>query len=78
MRMGSRGHQARAACAAPTPAAARTPALLPLLRVLGSGMHMGGTMSQNDTVSGSVLFLYIINIMFAGSQKHAAEISLSH
>jgi hypothetical protein len=41
-------------------------------------MHMGGTMSQNDTVSGSALFLYIINIMFAGSQKHAAEISFSH
>jgi hypothetical protein len=39
---------------------------------------MGGTMSQNDTVSGSALFLYIINIVFAGSQKHAAEISLSH
>jgi hypothetical protein len=39
---------------------------------------MGGTMSHNDTVSGSTLFLYIINIMFAGSQKHAAEISLSH
>jgi predicted lipid-binding transport protein (Tim44 family) len=61
MRMGSRGHQARAACAAPMSA------LLPTPRVSGSGMHMGGMVST--LFWGFFSFFFFIFFIFVGIQK---------